>query len=109
MGSSASTVGRAQIVSLDEFRSSRRTRRRTLNILQPLVSIWFAAAGIAAAAAVWLLMSRVMRHGIVGLVVLLAVAAAIAWPAAGRYLAKPLSPARRDRDGGPPDARRAPR
>ncbi len=78
----------ARIISLEDRRRARRAARRQSASSQPLVALWFAAAGVAGAAAIWLFMSVALRHGLVGLTMLLALGTAVAWPAAGRWLSK---------------------
>jgi hypothetical protein len=75
----------ARVISLDEKRRSRRARARRNVSTQPLVALWFGSAAIAAAAAVWFVMSVALRQGLTGLLILLAVASAISWKAAGSW------------------------
>ena len=91
---------RASVIVLAERRRKRRLGRKQRDVaFRSLVALWFGVGLLAALFIPAVLLSVALRHGVAGIGIALAIATAVAWPLAAKWLAKgrPMRPVLRSR------------
>jgi len=85
----------ATVIVLDRKRKAVRAGKRRRSFARPLVSLWFAVAVVGLLMIVTELGALALKHGLLGVGVLFALAGAVAWPLAGHWIRRsaPVHPA----------------
>jgi hypothetical protein len=85
----------ATVVALEPRRRVVKARSRRRALARPLVSLWIGVSAIGALILLTQVGMLALRHGFLGLGIAFAVAGALAWPLAGRWIGRgaPAQPA----------------